>query len=60
MTAGSKKEEEKSPREAQGERSPLSMHEGVEVWEDCCVCEAEPYWLEAMEDDEQQKKKSPA
>jgi len=25
-----------------------SMHDGVEVWCDCCSCEAEPYWLEAM------------
>ncbi len=29
-------------------KSALSMHEGVEVWQDCCCCEAEPYWLEAM------------
>ena len=27
----------------------LSMHDGVEVWCDCCSCEAEPYWLEALE-----------
>ena len=26
-----------------------SMHQGVEVWCDCCSCEAEPYWLEAMQ-----------
>lgn len=26
----------------------LSMHEGVEVWDDCCSCEAEPYWLDAF------------
>jgi len=26
-----------------------SMHDGVEVWCDCCSCEAEPYWVEAME-----------
>ncbi len=25
-----------------------SMHDGVEVWCDCCSCEAEPYWIEAM------------
>ena len=25
----------------------LSMHDGVEVWCDCCSCEVEPYWLEA-------------
>lgn len=28
----------------------LSMHADVEVWEDCCSCEAEPYWLEAFAD----------
>jgi len=27
-----------------------SMHDGVAVWCDCCSCEAEPYWVEAMED----------
>ena len=26
------------------------MHENVEVWQDCCCCEAEPYWLEAAEE----------
>lgn len=25
-----------------------SMHDGVEIWCDCCSCEAEPYWVEAM------------
>lgn len=30
-----------------------SMHDGVEVWCDCCSCEAEPYWVEAMQDDDQ-------
>ena len=25
-----------------------SMHQGVEIWCDCCSCEAEPYWVEAM------------
>jgi hypothetical protein len=24
------------------------MHEDIPVWHDCCSCEAEPYWLEAM------------
>jgi len=28
-----------------------SMHEGVPVWYDCCSCEAEPYWIEAMDED---------
>ena len=27
-----------------------SMHDGVEVWCDCCSCEAEPYWVEAMQE----------
>lgn len=31
-------------------KSRLSMHEDVDVSNDgCCSCEAEPYWLEAME-----------
>ncbi len=29
-------------------RKSLSMHEDVPVWYDCCSCEAEPYWVEAM------------
>lgn len=29
-------------------KKPISMHEDVPVWYDCCSCEAEPYWLEAM------------
>ena len=34
------------------EKSPMSksMHDGVEVWCDCCSCEAEPYWIEAMKE----------
>ena len=27
----------------------LSMHDGVDVWCDCCSCEAEPYWIAAGE-----------
>ena len=30
-----------------------SMHDGVDVWCDCCSCEAEPYWVEAMEEYQQ-------
>ena len=26
----------------------LSMHADVPVWCDCCSCEAEPYWTEAL------------
>jgi hypothetical protein len=39
------------PAEAQTEparRKGLSMHEDVPVWYDCCSCEAEPYWVEAL------------
>jgi len=28
----------------------LSMHDGVDVWCDCCSCEAEPYWLAVAEE----------
>ena len=30
--------------------SLISMHEHVPVWHDSCSCEAEPYWVEAMEE----------
>lgn len=30
------------PREGR----PISMHEGIAVWCDCCSCEIEPYWAE--------------
>ena len=29
-------------------KASLSMHDNVPVWYDCCSCEAEPYWLDAM------------
>jgi hypothetical protein len=29
----------------------LSMHDGVEVWCDCCSCEAEPYWVAAFDEE---------
>lgn len=29
-------------------KKTISMHEDVPVWYDCCSCEAEPYWVEAM------------
>lgn len=31
-------------------KKSLSMHEDVPVWYDCCSCEAEPYWIESMQD----------
>ena len=37
-------------------KSPMSksMHDGVEVWCDCCSCEAEPYWIEAMQESDEE------
>lgn len=32
-------------------RQSMSMHEDVPVWYDCCSCEAEPYWVEAFDQD---------
>ncbi|MBS1189518.1 MAG: prolyl-tRNA synthetase [Rhodocyclaceae bacterium] len=31
---------------AEGKKKPISMHEGIAVWCDCCSCEAEPRWVE--------------
>ncbi|MCW8956635.1 MAG: hypothetical protein OQL09_07110 [Gammaproteobacteria bacterium] len=39
-------------------KKPVSMHEDVPVWYDCCSCEVEPYWLEAMEADSHKKSAS--
>ena len=36
--------------EPAGSTMSKSMHNGVEVWCDCCSCEAEPYWVEAMQE----------
>jgi hypothetical protein len=36
------------PRPAQAGGQARSMHEDVPYWQDCCSCEAEPYWVEAM------------
>ncbi|MBT8128577.1 MAG: hypothetical protein KJP10_01215 [Gammaproteobacteria bacterium] len=36
--------------EQTGSGMSKSMHDGVEVWCDCCSCEAEPYWVEAMQE----------
>jgi len=33
-----------------GRKKPISMHEGIAVWCDCCSCEAEPYWVEIAQD----------
>ncbi|HYQ72713.1 MAG TPA: hypothetical protein VET88_12395 [Gammaproteobacteria bacterium] len=34
------------------QRGPMSksMHDGVAVWCDCCSCEMEPYWAEAIQE----------
>lgn len=31
----------------------LSMHADVPVWCDCCSCEAEPYWVEAFRESDE-------
>lgn len=41
-----------TPRAATRRRHRISMHEDVPVWHDCCSCEAEPYWTEAMAEEE--------
>ena len=35
-----------------GQSQSISMHDGIPVWYDCCSCEAEPYWAEAMQHQE--------
>lgn len=44
--------DEKGVRQEEGgkKKKSLSMHEDVPVWCDCCSCEAEPYWIELMEE----------
>ncbi|MGF1723723.1 hypothetical protein [Photobacterium nomapromontoriensis] len=32
------------------QEQPMSMHEGIAIWCDCCVCEAEPYWADHAEE----------
>ena len=32
-------------------RKSISMHDDVPVWYDCCSCEMEPYWEQAMDQD---------
>jgi hypothetical protein len=36
-------------------KKPISMHEDVPVWADCCSCEAEPYW-QALADEQEEHK----
>lgn len=48
-----------SPSNSSREKKPISMHEDVPIWADCCSCEAEPYWqalAEEQEKDEQGNK----
>jgi len=44
---------------APGDKPSLSMHANVPVWYDCCSCEAEPYWQQAMAETEQQQQEHP-
>jgi hypothetical protein len=36
----------------------LSMHDGIPVWYDCCSCETEPYWEEALEQASRQEEQN--
>jgi hypothetical protein len=40
------------PPEKKRPRKSISMHADVEVWDDCCSCEAEPYWMELMDEEQ--------
>ena len=46
-------EKPRPPEAAEPPRRHISMHEDVPVWHDCCCCEAEPYWVEAMAEAEE-------
>lgn len=52
MSSSTKSENLKTTQQQSGPQAernrPVSMHEDIPVWHDCCSCEAEPYWLEAM------------
>lgn len=47
---------ESNENEKQTVKPRKNMHEGVEVWEDTCVCEAEPRWQALGEELEAQAK----
>ena len=42
--------EEQAQPAAGMDKKPISMHENVPVWSDCCSCAAEPYWLAVAEE----------
>jgi hypothetical protein len=48
LTSEKQKSEQRKSRAQVDKEKPISMHEDIPVWYDCCSCEAEPYWLEAM------------
>jgi hypothetical protein len=56
-TPGEKIEKEAVAPEKAKVKSSISMHEDIPVWYDCCSCEAEPYWVEAMDSDSLDKRK---
>jgi hypothetical protein len=47
-----------SADQSKAEKKSISMHADVPVWYDCCSCEAEPYWQQAMEEAEQKQENS--
>ena len=52
------KNEMNGPSVEQGEEKArsLSMHEDIPVWYDCCSCEAEPYWEDALSEQARKEK----
>lgn len=46
-----------NPPTANQAQACRSMHEGVEAWEDCCVCEPEPRWQQLQEELESQQER---
>lgn len=49
MTTSTKDIKSGVPDTDKPKKKSLSMHDDVPVWYDCCSCEAEPYWIEAMD-----------
>lgn len=39
-----------SARGHEGSHQKTNMHDGIALWYDCCVCEAEPYWADMAEE----------
>lgn len=49
-----KKPDMKNIADNKKKKKSISMHADIPVWHDCCSCEAEPYWVEAFENGQNQ------